>query len=42
MEPKQLFYFYGSLLRDKETVTDYNGSIALPEKGDVVEKDGKR
>jgi hypothetical protein len=42
MKPKQLSYFFGSLLRDKETIVDYNGSIDLPQKGDVVEKKGRK
>jgi hypothetical protein len=40
-EPKQIAYFYDTILADDETELDLNGSVAVPVKGDTRRHGGK-
>jgi hypothetical protein len=40
-EPKQIAYFYETILADEETEFDLDGTVAVPVKGDVRQHGGK-
>jgi hypothetical protein len=40
-KPKQIAYFYDTVLADDETELDLKGSVAVPVKGDTRRHDGK-
>jgi hypothetical protein len=41
-EKKQIAYFYNAKMAEKETDVDYDGELAVPEKGQVLRRpDGK-
>jgi hypothetical protein len=40
-EPKQIAYFYDTLLADEETELDLDGTVAVPAKGDMRQHGGK-
>lgn len=40
-EPKQIAYFYDTILADEETELDLNGSLNVPAKGDTRLHAGK-
>ncbi len=39
-EPKQIAYFYDTLLADEETELDLDGTVAVPIKGDMRQHGG--
>ena len=40
-EPKQIAYFYETILADEETELDLDGTVAVPAKGDTRQHGGK-
>ena len=40
-EPKQIAYFYETLLAEEETELDLDGTVAVPVKGDTRQHGGK-
>jgi hypothetical protein len=40
-EPKQIAYFYNTVLADEETEFDLDGTVSVPVKGDTRQHDGK-
>ena len=40
-EPKQIAYFYDTLLADEETELDLDGTVAVPVKGDIRKRGDK-
>jgi hypothetical protein len=40
-EPKQIAYFYDTILADEETELDLDGTVAVPVKGDMRQHGGK-
>jgi hypothetical protein len=40
-EPKQIAYFYDTVLADEETELDLDGTVAVPSKGDTRQHRGK-
>jgi hypothetical protein len=40
-EPKQIAYFYDTVLADEETELDLDGTVVVPAKGDTRQHGGK-
>lgn len=41
-EKKQIAYHYDSVFKDEDTQVDTDGSLRVPEKGQIIEKRGER